>query len=78
MNTPTIAIYCSTIPDFGFYPLAEHSQVVEYSGELYCRPCGLHGFKECPEDHFKCARDISIESVLEAIHNVMKHENPGS
>ncbi|MBD3276363.1 MAG: glycosyltransferase family 9 protein [Candidatus Marinimicrobia bacterium] len=78
MNTPTIAIYCSTIPDFGFYPLAENSQVVEYSGELYCRPCGLHGFKECPEDHFQCAQDIPIKSVLEAIHNVIEPETPGS
>ena len=78
MNTPTIAIYCSTIPDFGFYPLADNSHIVEYSGDLYCRPCGLHGFKECPESHFKCAQDISIESVLEAIENIIDDEIPGS
>jgi len=75
MNTPTIAIYCSTVPEFGFYPLSDNSQVVEYSGDLYCRPCGLHGFKECPESHFNCAREISIDSVLNAIENLTTSQN---
>lgn len=78
MNTPTIAIYCSTTPEFGFYPLSDNSQIIEYEGDLYCRPCGLHGFKECPEGHFKCARDLTISRVLESIQSITANEKPAS
>ena len=64
MDAPTTAIFCSTIPDFGFGPLSNHKKVVETTEELDCRPCGLHGFKECPEQHFKCAKTINVESLL--------------
>lgn len=59
MNAPTTAYFCSTVPDFGFGPLAEDSTVKEVKG-LSCRPCGLHGHKECPEKHFKCGREMEI------------------
>ena len=59
MNAPTTAFFCSTVPSFGFGPLADHSIVKEVNG-LDCRPCGLHGHKECPKGHFKCGYDISL------------------
>lgn len=61
MNAPVTAIYCSTIPGFGFGPLSEESHIVEVKEELSCRPCGLHGKKTCPKGHFKCAYDIHID-----------------
>jgi len=64
MNAPTTAIYCSTIPDFGFGPLSDHSKIIETEEDLDCRPCGLHGFKSCPKDHFKCASTINIDKLL--------------
>lgn len=64
MNAKTTAIYCSTVPEFGFGPLAENARIAEVSEKLDCRPCGLHGFKECPKGHFKCGRDIQIEKLL--------------
>lgn len=64
MNAPTTAIYCSTIPNFGFGPLSESSRIIETKENLECRPCGLHGFKQCPKDHFKCATSINIETLL--------------
>ena len=64
MNAPVRAVFCSTIPGFGFYPLSDDAKVVELPGDLYCRPCGLHGFKSCPEGHFRCARDIQIQDLL--------------
>lgn len=67
LNAPTCAIYCSTVPRFGFGPLADFSQVVERDEPLYCRPCGLHGYKACPEGHFKCAREIKNEQLLEVL-----------
>lgn len=63
MNAPTTAIFCSTVPAFGFGPLAEQSRVVEHPGPLACRPCGLHGKAACPEGHFKCAREIDPAAV---------------
>ncbi len=55
VNAPVTAIYCSTIPAFGFWPLSENSRVVETGEKLACRPCGLHGKRACPEGHFRCA-----------------------
>ena len=63
VNAPVTAIYCSTIPGFGFGPLSDDSQVAEIANELYCRPCGLHGYRSCPEKHFRCALDIRVEQL---------------
>jgi lipopolysaccharide heptosyltransferase II len=64
MNAPTCVVYCSTIPEFGFGPLAENSTIVQIKEKLPCRPCGLHGFKSCPKGHFKCALDIDTHELL--------------
>jgi len=64
MNAPTTAIFCSTIPNFGFGPLSENSKVIETEENLDCRPCGLHGFKQCPKGHFKCGFTINIDKLL--------------
>jgi ADP-heptose:LPS heptosyltransferase len=64
VNAPTTAVYCSTLPSFGFGPLAEIKFIVEKTEPLYCRPCGLHGKAACPEKHFKCAYDITDEQLL--------------
>jgi ADP-heptose:LPS heptosyltransferase len=68
MNAPVTAVYCSTVPSFGFGPLADKSFIVETPEKLSCRPCGLHGYKDCPLGHFKCAYSIvnkELQSVLE-------------
>jgi heptosyltransferase-2 len=72
LDAPTCAIYCSTVPRFGFGPLASFAMVVEKEEPLYCRPCGLHGYKSCPEGHFKCARDIRNEQLLDALISARK------
>ncbi len=64
VNAPVTAIYCSTIPQFGFGPLSSKSYVVETRTTLNCRPCGLHGYKACPKGHFKCAEEIEISQVM--------------
>lgn len=66
VNAPITAIYCSTIPEFGFGPLSDNSKIVETQKKLECRPCGLHGKKACPEGHFKCAYTIDITQFIEA------------
>ena len=67
MNAPVCVIYCSTIPRFGYGPLSDHKYIVEYSGDLYCRPCGIHGRDSCPEGHFKCALEIETAKIIEIV-----------
>jgi heptosyltransferase-2 len=67
VNAPVTAVYCSTVPEFGFGPLADNAHIVEVLEKLTCRPCGLHGHKACPEKHFKCAMDIKTEQFLEVL-----------
>lgn len=64
VDAPVCAIFCSTVPAFGFGPLSTFSRVVEHSGPLACRPCGLHGHARCPLGHFRCAREIETGQLL--------------
>ncbi len=64
MDAPVTAFYCSTVPAFGFGPLSGTSRIVETKIELSCRPCGLHGYKECPLGHFHCAKTINIKEQI--------------
>jgi heptosyltransferase-2 len=67
MNAPTAAIFCSTVPSFGFGPLSDTSYVFEIEEKLDCRPCGLHGYKACPKQHFKCSNKISVDKIIETV-----------
>jgi len=65
MNAPVVAVFCSTVPDFGFGPLSEVSHIAQTQQTLACRPCGLHGKKVCPEGHFDCAYTIEIVELCD-------------
>jgi heptosyltransferase-2 len=65
VNVPTVAIFCSTIPAFGFGPLADDSTIIEASEILACRPCGDHGKIHCPLGHFKCGNDIDVKRMYD-------------
>ena len=67
VDAPVTAIFCSTSPAFGFYPLATKSFIVETKEILACRPCSLHGLKACPLGHFKCAYTIETSQVLSTL-----------
>lgn len=67
VNAPVAAVYCSTVPGFGYGPLSDIKHVIERPQPLYCRPCGLHGYAACPQGHFKCALEISTEQLLRAV-----------
>lgn len=68
VNAPVTVVYCSTVPSFGYGPLSGKSFIVQKEEPLYCRPCGLHGYKSCPQKHFKCAKDITNDQLLETIN----------
>lgn len=63
VNAPVTAIYCSTIPQFGFGPLSDASHIIETKEKLDCRPCGIHGHQSCPKGHFKCSESIEISML---------------
>ncbi len=67
MNAPVAAVFCSTIPSFGYGPLSEFKSIIEIREPLYCRPCGIHGLSTCPEKHFRCAWDITDDQLLTAL-----------
>lgn len=71
MRTPVIAIFGSTVPEFGFYPYGERDRVIQVEN-LYCRPCGIHGRKKCPEGHFKCMKLIETERVYSEVKSLIQ------
>lgn len=66
-DAPVTAIFCSTIPEFGFYPLSDTSFIVQTDVKLDCKPCSLHGLKACPLGHFKCAYTIETSELLKTL-----------
>ena len=67
VGAPVTAVFCSTVPAFGFGPLSPVSFVVETPEALACRPCGLHGHAACPLGHFRCAHSIEVGQLLAAL-----------
>ncbi|GMU86139.1 MAG: ADP-heptose--LPS heptosyltransferase [Ignavibacteriales bacterium] len=64
-GTPVLEIYCSTVPEFGFYPYGKNSGYI--SKELPCKPCGIHGHKSCPLGTFDCAHKVTPLLALNRI-----------
>lgn len=67
VDAPVTAIFCSTVPAFGFGPLGSDIFIAETDETLACRPCGIHGHKSCPEKHFKCAFTLSNQKLLQRV-----------
>lgn len=65
-HVPVTAIFGPTTPDLGFAPLG-NSKIIEVQEE--CRPCGRHGHKHCPQDHFHCMTRIDPALVWEDVQN---------
>lgn len=63
-NAPVVAIYCSTIPAFGYGPLSDKQFIVETLEPLPCKPCGLHGKTACPLGYFTCGYGITTTQLL--------------
>jgi heptosyltransferase-2 len=66
VDTPTVAIFGSTVPRFGFGPRGPRDRVVQVGG-LACRPCSAHGPPSCPLGHHLCMKSLSVQDVLQAI-----------
>ena len=66
METPVVAIFGATVPEFGFAPSGPRDHIVETKG-LRCRPCGIHGGEKCPIGTFECMLAISPERVRDIV-----------
>jgi len=73
MHRNVVSIFGSTVEEFGFYPPAETSRVLERPG-LYCRPCSHIGREKCPEGHFRCMKETDTDSVLGAVLEMVDRE----
>lgn len=69
-DIPVLTIYCSTIPEFGFYPFNKKSTYVSLEG-LSCKPCGIHGHNQCPVKNFACGMNLKPEYVISKIREMI-------
>lgn len=73
-DIPVLTIYCSTIPEFGFYPYNAESMFLSYD-DLECKPCGIHGLMKCPVGTFACANSLNKGLIEEKILEMIgKHD----
>ncbi|MCC3152838.1 glycosyltransferase family 9 protein [Hymenobacter sp. BT770] len=70
VGAPVTAVFCSTVPEFGFGPLSPVSFIVQTNEPLACKPCGLHGHGACPLGHFRCAYTIEVDQLLHSLNSV--------
>jgi heptosyltransferase II len=70
VDLKTITIYCSTIPEFGFYPYNKKSISISFN-DLKCKPCGIHGYQECPIKTFDCGIKILPQHVINKTEEIL-------
>jgi lipopolysaccharide heptosyltransferase II len=63
-GVPVVAIFGPTVREFGFFPRGARATVVEHPG-LSCRPCTHIGLPRCPLGHFRCMKEITVETVID-------------
>ncbi len=63
VGVPLIAVFGSTVREFGFIPVGTQNLILE-NKSLSCRPCSHIGKSSCPKKHFKCMKEITPEFVL--------------
>jgi len=69
-KVPTVALFCATTPELGFYPYTSNAIVLER--RLDCRPCASHGGRRCPLGTEACIREIEPESVFKAVEKLLQ------
>jgi len=65
-----LTIYCSTIPEFGFYPYNKKSSSVSFK-DLKCKPCGIHGHIVCPIKTFDCAMKLLPDQIIMKVEEML-------
>lgn len=65
-----LTLYCSTVSGFGFYPYNKLSRYLS-EDDLYCKPCGIHGYNQCPIKTFDCGVKLTPETVIKTIKEMI-------
>jgi len=65
MKTDVFAFFGPTVQKIGYYPYRKNDRVFEL--EMDCRPCGSHGAEKCPLGHHHCMKNITPQSVFDAV-----------
>lgn len=71
LEIPVVAIFGSTVKEFGFFPSNALNQAckeivrVAEVENLSCRPCTTIGRAECPKAHFKCMLEITPDIIIQ-------------
>ena len=71
-DIPVLTIYCSTVPQFGFYPYNTKSDYISYDN-LSCKPCGIHGYNSCPTGTFDCAKLLVPDLVIKKAEKLLSN-----
>ncbi|MEK7263067.1 MAG: glycosyltransferase family 9 protein [Bacteroidota bacterium] len=66
-----VAVFGSTVKEFGFLPYRTNFRIVQ-NENLRCRPCSHIGKNVCPEQHFRCIKDISVQHVYESLRELLQ------
>ncbi|NWF50100.1 MAG: glycosyltransferase family 9 protein [Ignavibacteriaceae bacterium] len=69
-DIPVLTLYCSTVPEFGFYPYNKKSSFISID-DLKCKPCGIHGYDVCPLNHFDCGVKLLPEKVFNKVAEML-------
>lgn len=70
LKIPVVALFCATVPEFGFGPWQTESRVLGVRS-LSCRPCGRHGGNKCPTGTEACISGISADAVCRAAIEIL-------
>ncbi len=70
-QVPVIALFGSTVKEFGFAPYKGKSLVIE-NNSLSCRPCSHIGLAKCPKKHFKCMLTLTPDMVFNKTINFIE------
>jgi heptosyltransferase-2 len=69
-KTPVLTIYCSTVPEFGFYPYNAKSSYISFN-DLNCKPCGIHGLRKCPISTFDCGYKLDPQIIISKMEELL-------
>ena len=69
-GTEVISIWGGTTPACGFMAYGQKITNAVYLG-IPCQPCSVGGTPECPKGHFKCMTQLSPETVIKKIKEVV-------
>lgn len=76
LNKPLISIWGSTVPELGMFPYYSKvepapSRIFEVK-DIDCRPCHVHGLKECPLGHHNCMEKQDVTDIINYAKSILR------